>query len=74
MNEGEQAPPDLPGVVAPAPLIFVPGLLVGLGLDYLWPVAWVPPALQYTGGIFLIVVSFIPVGWALLHFRRADSS
>ena len=74
MGAEEPSDPDLPGVIAPAPLIFVPGLLLGLGLDYLWPVVILPAAIRYPGGIFLIGLSLLPVVWALVHFRRAKTS
>jgi protein-S-isoprenylcysteine O-methyltransferase Ste14 len=74
MAPPERSEPDTAGVLAPAPLIFVPGLLIGLAADYLWPVAVLPPAVQYPGGILLIGLSLVPAGWAMLYFRKEETS
>jgi hypothetical protein len=39
MTSGDR---DIPGVVAPPPLIYATGLLVGWGLQRLWPRPWLP--------------------------------
>ena len=45
---------DCPGVIAKPPLIYLGFLLLGLGLDRLWPVAVLPEAAQSALGGTLI--------------------
>lgn len=66
---------DTAGVIAPPPLIFLAGLGVGYGLDYLWST----PAMPFdreTGYLIGVVYGGIGVAvaaLALLGFRRAGT-
>jgi protein-S-isoprenylcysteine O-methyltransferase Ste14 len=60
-------PRDVPGVIAPPPLIYLAGLAAGLVLEALLPSASLPGLLRWPLGIVLVVV-----GLALaLSFERA---
>ena len=65
---------DIPGVIAPPPLIFLAGLLIGFGLDYLFPYPLLPNTVQYWVGGVLIVVSILLVLPAFREFRRAGTA
>jgi protein-S-isoprenylcysteine O-methyltransferase Ste14 len=60
--------------VVPPPLIYLVCLLVGLGLDYLWPAPVLSPAVQYGAGGVLIVASVLLFGLTLREFSRANTS
>ena len=63
-----------PGVLAPPPLIYGVFLFVGLGLQYVWPVAVVPDTVRYVGGGGVIAASFVFVGFGLRAFVRARTT
>lgn len=66
---------DNPGVIAHPPLIYLIGLLAGLGLDWLWPAAFFADAAwQYAIGAVVIVVSFMIVIPAFWRFHRAGTN
>ncbi len=65
---------DAPGVVAKPPLIYVAGLLLGLALDYVFPIAVLPNTVQYVAGFVLIGVSVLLVASVLRRFRRAGTN
>ncbi len=65
---------DLAGVIAPPPLIYLAFLLLGLGLDYVWPVALVPAGVQYPVGALLIALGLALFGAAVRLFVKADTS
>lgn len=64
---------DIPGIVAPPPLLYAGGLLVGLGLHRLRPLPFLPPRVAPILGVALIVAGCIGVAgvWA---FHRAATS
>ncbi len=47
---------DTPGVIAPPPLIYLAGLVIGLGLGYLAPTPFLPRSLAYGLGAVLILI------------------
>ena len=65
---------DLPGVIAPPPFIYLAFLLVGLGLNYIWPVAVVLDEVQYPAGFALIALGVVIMTAAVLQFRKAGTS
>ena len=49
-------------------------MLVGLGLQYVWPIAVVPDTVRYVGGGGVIAASFVLVGFGLRAFVRARTT
>ncbi len=64
---------DKPGVIAPPPLIFLGFLLVGWGLDRIWPAAFLPAPAQYIlgGALFVLGVALAVV--CISGFHRAGT-
>ncbi len=62
---------DIPGVIAPPPLIFLAAIVVGVVLDLIWPVALLPGTSQYWAGGLVIAASLAIVIPAFLGFRGA---
>jgi len=58
----------------PPPLIFLTCLIIGLGLDYLWPVPVLPPAIQYGAGSGLTVAALSLFGLTFKEFSRTRTS
>jgi protein-S-isoprenylcysteine O-methyltransferase Ste14 len=65
---------DVPGVIAPPPLILLGHILVGLALDRLWPAPFLPSAIQYALGAALIVLAGALAGAAIVRFLRAGTN
>jgi len=65
---------DIPGVIAPPPLILLGFLLLGLALDWLRPVPLFPAAAQYAIGAVLIVLAGALAGSAIVRFLRAGTN
>ncbi len=81
MNDGEadngrvgEGGKDIPGVIAPPPLIYLAFLLIGFGADALWPVAVLPQGPRYAAGIGVIALSLALVISAFGQFRRHKTS
>lgn len=66
------ARPDIAGVVAPPPLVFLSGLLLGWLLQWLFPFGWLPPGWAHPLAIALFVAGLI--GFAgVFAFIRAGT-
>ncbi len=65
MSEG-----DLTESVPPPPLVYLGAILLGLGIDRLWPAAFLPPAVQYAIGTTAIVLSIVLAAIILHAFVR----
>ena len=65
---------DVPGVVAPPPIIYVCGLALAFALDWIWPIALLPATVQYAVGVPLIVLGFSLIALAFLRFRKAGTN
>jgi len=63
---------DNPGVILPPPLIYGIGLVVGLVLNAILPLAELPAWIRAIG-LICIVLSFIPGPWALIVMLRAGT-
>ncbi len=48
--------------------------MVGLGLDYLWPLPFLPETLPYTVGFTLVALSFLVFGLVLREFAHSETS
>jgi protein-S-isoprenylcysteine O-methyltransferase Ste14 len=71
MDEGAK---DHPEVIAKPPFIYLAFLLVGLALDYLWPVATFPAFVQYALGIALLGLGVGLLTLVLRQFERAGTN
>lgn len=60
---------DLPGIIAPPPLIFLAAVILGVVLDLIWPVVLLPDTAQYWAGGVVIAASFALVIPAFRSFR-----
>jgi protein-S-isoprenylcysteine O-methyltransferase Ste14 len=64
---------DTPGVIAPPPVIYLAGLALAFVLDWVWPIALLPVAVQVAIGIPLVGLGLAVVVLAFLRFRRAGT-
>ncbi len=62
---------DVPGVIAPPPLIYAAGIAVGFGLEALLPSASVAGVLRWTLGGLLLVAGIALQASFIARFRRA---
>ena len=65
---------DTAGVVAPPPLIFLAGLIVGFGLEALLPGVDVPGLVQWGLGGLLIVAGLVLLIWFNTSFSRKGTA
>ncbi len=65
---------DRPGVIAPPPLVFFGFLVLGLGLDGVWPATVIADGLWRTGGFALIAVGVGVFAAALRQLRKAGTN
>ncbi|HWQ95254.1 MAG TPA: methyltransferase [Gammaproteobacteria bacterium] len=63
--------PDTAGVIAPPPLIYLSGWLLGWLLNKSYPIAWLPGALTWLLGAVLISCGVLCAASAFLAMRRA---
>ena len=61
------------GVIAPPPLIYLAGLVIGLVASALAPRAIVPESLRYAVGIPLIAAAVVLMIWGVGTMRRAGT-
>ncbi len=62
---------DTAGIAVPPPLVYLGSCLIGVGLDALWPVDFLPSFEQHLIGGILIGLSVVVAAPAALAFRRA---
>jgi len=67
-------PPEIPGVIAPPPLLYVVPLSVGLLIQHASPIAFLPPRIGTPVGIALVVLWILLSVAAIREFRRAGTS
>ncbi len=65
---------DSPNVVAPPPLIFLSGLLIGGLISWFFPFAFLPKSLATIGGIALTVAGLTIIVTAIVQMRRAKTN
>ncbi len=63
-----------PGLPIHPPVVYLAALLVGIGLNYLWPVSLLPRWWGVVVGIPLIVLGTAIVPTVVLWFRRAGTA
>ena len=61
-------------MIAPPPLIFFAGLIVGFALDFFWPVPLEPMEIRIYAGGFIILISFVPAIWMMRLFIKARTN
>jgi protein-S-isoprenylcysteine O-methyltransferase Ste14 len=66
-------PQDIPGVIAPPPLIYAGALAVGLLLHRAFPVKFLPRVVARVLGATLIGIAGVVVASAIREMRRADT-
>ncbi len=62
------------GVAVPATHIYIVCLLIGLALDYFWPMPVLPPMVQYGAGGILVVAGVLLFVLTMREFSRANTS
>lgn len=65
---------DNPGVIAPPPLIFLSGLLVGGFISWFYPRSFLPPSVSRFAGVFLILAGSAFIVSAILKMRRTATN
>jgi len=65
---------DNPGVIAPPPLIFLSGLLVGGLISGFFPVEILPRTLAVIAGISLAIAGLVIILTAIVQMRRAKTN
>ena len=65
---------DTAGVLAPPPIIYLAFFVIGMELDYLWPVPLLPQPLQYILGAAIIAASALLVFTVFRAFSQAKTS
>ena len=68
------AEPDVPGVIAKPPFIYLGFLVLGLGLDRLWPNPLLPETLRYILGGALIWLGLALALASIRRFKAAGTS
>jgi len=64
-------PKDTPGVVAPPPLIYLGGLVVGLVLDRIWPAPFMTA--RPVAGTALVLLGVALMALGIREFKRAGT-
>ena len=62
-----------PGLPVPPPVLYLAALLVGIGLNYLWPIAPTPGPWGIIAGVLLIVLGTAIMPPTLARFYRAGT-
>lgn len=65
---------DNPNVIAPPPLIFLSGLLVGGLISWFFPFEFLPESFAIIAGILLIIAGLTIILTAILQMRRAKTN
>jgi protein-S-isoprenylcysteine O-methyltransferase Ste14 len=72
-REDRSAGRDIPGVIAPPPLIYLGGLAIGFALEIALPDASLPGIVQSGLGGLLLATGLGLLGWWVSSFRRAGT-
>ncbi len=65
---------NIPGVIAPPPLLYLGFLALGVGLNFAWPSGAVPGLVQAPLGGAMIALGFAVIGVAFRQFRKAKTN
>ncbi len=66
--------PDKPGVIAPPPLIFLAGILLGVLISWYWPGSFWPDSVRYVAAAVLVAAGFFVAALAFYRFRNAGTN
>jgi protein-S-isoprenylcysteine O-methyltransferase Ste14 len=72
-EEGRSADRDIPGVIAPPPVIYLGGLAIGFVLESVLPGGSLPGRLFQVLGAVLLLLGLGLLGWWMSSFRRAET-
>ena len=72
-HEDQSAGKDIPGVIAPPPVIYLGGLAIGFVLEALLPGGSFPAPLRWGLGGGLLAAGLGLLGWWISSFRGADT-
>jgi len=62
------------GVTIPPPIVYFVCILIGIGLNYLWPFSFSPQSIQDPIGYSIIALSILLFGLVLREFSKSDTS
>ncbi len=62
-----------PGITVPPPVTYLVALLIGIGLQRLWPTAPFPVPWHYVAGVVLPLLALVILPPVLTRFRRAGT-
>ncbi len=63
-----------PGIAVPPPVFYLVALLIGIGLQRLWPTAPFPVPWHYVAGVVPPLLALVIMPPVLTRFRRAGTS
>ena len=63
-----------PGIPVHPPVVYLAALLIGVGLDYLWPISPVPDRWPEVAGIVVIAAGIASMPLVLWRFHRAGTT
>ncbi len=72
-HKGPLSAGDVPGIVAPPPLIYLAFLAIGFGLDALLPSPSLPAALRTALAWALLAIGLVLLAWFVATFRRGGT-
>ena len=72
-RDGQTREAEMPGVIAPPPLIYLGGLIVGFLLEALLPGTSIPAAVAWPVGVVLIVAGGVLARSFFRAFQRAET-
>ncbi|NOQ94452.1 MAG: isoprenylcysteine carboxylmethyltransferase family protein [Methylophaga sp.] len=62
------------GVIIPPPIVYFVCILIGIGLNYLWPFSFFPQSIQDPIGYSIIALSILLFGLVLREFSKSGTS
>jgi protein-S-isoprenylcysteine O-methyltransferase Ste14 len=69
--DGDRQAKDVPGVIAPPPLVYLGGLLAGLALDRVWPIGAV--GARPLAGAALVALGAVLMALGIREFKKAGT-
>lgn len=63
-----------PGIRIPPPAFYLTALVIGIALNYLWPLSFFAGSSNYVVGALFVIVSLAMMPPILMRFRRAGTT